>query len=131
MTCQGLVRYLTALWLFAWAVGLGAGRPSGHGFGDGTLLGSNVSYPFGDYPALRKRQSGAKVPLRITPLGASIMTGLGSSTGNGLRKPLRDALRFDGWEVNMVGTFHDGNMVDYVRAESDFPPRLFYKRAAS
>lgn len=31
------------------------------------------------------------------------------------RKPLRDALRNDGWQVDMVGSRHSGTMVDYVR----------------
>ncbi|KAF1970085.1 hypothetical protein BU23DRAFT_650964 [Bimuria novae-zelandiae CBS 107.79] len=35
-----------------------------------------------------------------------------SFRGNGYHKPLRDALRFTGWPVNMVGTKHDGNMHD-------------------
>ncbi|KAL1610851.1 hypothetical protein SLS60_002522 [Paraconiothyrium brasiliense] len=52
--------------------------------------------------------------LRILPLGASITKGLTSEAygGNGYRKPLRDALRFTGWPVNMVGTKHDGTMHD-------------------
>ncbi|KAF4412991.1 Multidomain esterase [Colletotrichum fructicola] len=54
-----------------------------------------------------------KPELRILPLGASIVFGVGSSTGNGFRKPLRDALRYDGFEVNMVGTRHNGNMQDW------------------
>lgn len=53
--------------------------------------------------------------LRILPLGASITQGVGSSTGNGYRKPLRDKLRSEGWLVNMVGTKQDGNMVDNVK----------------
>ncbi|KAH8886185.1 family 3 carbohydrate esterase, partial [Thozetella sp. PMI_491] len=51
--------------------------------------------------------------LRILSLGASIMSGVGSSTGNGLRKSLRDALRQDGFDVNMVGSLHSGDMVDW------------------
>lgn len=45
--------------------------------------------------------------LRIMPLGASITKGDQASpgvNGNGYRKPLRDQLRFDGWQVNMVST---------------------------
>ncbi|KAK6068339.1 killer toxin subunits alpha beta [Seiridium cupressi] len=49
---------------------------------------------------------------RILPLGASITLGLRSSTGNGYRKPLRDGLRKEGWEVNMVGSKRNGNMND-------------------
>ncbi|KAL1864953.1 hypothetical protein VTK73DRAFT_5582 [Phialemonium thermophilum] len=50
--------------------------------------------------------------LRILPLGASIVWGVGSSSGNGFRKPLRDALRQAGWDVNMVGSQNHGDMID-------------------
>ncbi|KAK3904393.1 hypothetical protein C8A05DRAFT_42499 [Staphylotrichum tortipilum] len=50
--------------------------------------------------------------LRILPLGASITFGLMSSDGNGYRKALRDKLRFDGWNVNMVGSRSGGTMND-------------------
>jgi hypothetical protein len=79
----------------------------------------NTSHPFVDIvgedelPSLRSRQT-SKVPLRILPLGASIVFGIGSSNGNGFRKPLRDALRYEGWSVNMVGTKNNGDMVDSV-----------------
>ncbi|KAL2820693.1 SGNH hydrolase-type esterase domain-containing protein [Aspergillus granulosus] len=53
------------------------------------------------------------IPLRILPLGASITYGVHSSDGNGYRRPLRDQLRSDGWEVNMVGSQSHGNMRDY------------------
>lgn len=55
-----------------------------------------------------------KVPLRILPLGASLTWGLLSDSGNGYRKPLRDALRFDGWDVDMVGSRNNGTMEDNV-----------------
>jgi hypothetical protein len=51
---------------------------------------------------------------RILPLGASIVWGVGSSNGNGFRKPLRDGLRQEGWKVNMVGSQNHGPMVDSV-----------------
>ncbi|KAL4747888.1 hypothetical protein BDW72DRAFT_196314 [Aspergillus terricola var. indicus] len=56
-----------------------------------------------------KRDDAIKVPLRILPLGA---WGFLSSTGNGYRKPLRDKLRFEGWEVDMVGSRDNGIMKD-------------------
>lgn len=56
--------------------------------------------------------------LKILPLGASITWGLLSESGNGYRKPLRDQLRFDGWEVNMVGTKTHGSMKDNVRPDT-------------
>ncbi|KAF4854053.1 hypothetical protein CGCSCA4_v001725 [Colletotrichum siamense] len=72
------------------------------------------SHPFADFgpvgPSVVKRAD--KPDLRILPLGASIMSGVGSSNGNGLRKPLRDALRFDGYEVDMVGGRNSGTMKD-------------------
>ncbi|KAK3986531.1 killer toxin subunits alpha beta [Cladorrhinum sp. PSN332] len=49
---------------------------------------------------------------RILLLGASIVTGWGSSSNNGFCKPLRDAMRQDGWKVNMVGAHNIGSMVD-------------------
>ncbi|KAM0433675.1 hypothetical protein ACHAQK_009109 [Fusarium lateritium] len=60
---------------------------------------------------LKTRQS-AKPALRILPLGASIVSGVGSSTGNGFRKPLRDQLRYKGWEVNYVGSKQNGDMTN-------------------
>ncbi|OQE36040.1 hypothetical protein PENCOP_c012G03701 [Penicillium coprophilum] len=65
---------------------------------------------FQNHTAISQRDS--KVPLRILPLGASITWGLLSASGNGYRKPLRDALRSDGWEVDMVGTKTNGDMFD-------------------
>ncbi|KAK1849322.1 killer toxin subunits alpha beta [Colletotrichum chrysophilum] len=69
---------------------------------------------------VRKTMKAADKPeLRILPLGASIVFGVGSSTGNGFRKPLRDALRYDGFEVNMVGTRHNatsGAIVSEIRS---------------
>lgn len=65
------------------------------------------------YP-LDKREKKA-FPLRVLPLGASITFGVQSSDGNGYRKALRDQLRFEGWEVNMVGNEQNGTMQDNVR----------------
>ncbi|KFY71241.1 hypothetical protein V498_10156, partial [Pseudogymnoascus sp. VKM F-4517 (FW-2822)] len=53
-----------------------------------------------------------RVDLRILPFGASIMSGVGSSTGDGLRRYLRVALRLYGWEVDMVGSLTSGQMED-------------------
>ncbi|OBT86293.1 hypothetical protein VE02_05585 [Pseudogymnoascus sp. 03VT05] len=78
----------------------------------------NATHPFNDYPpiledgGLEARQS-EKMELRILPLGASIMSGVGSPEHSGLRKWLRVALRYDGYPVNMVGSKQDGtDMVD-------------------
>ncbi|KUJ11379.1 uncharacterized protein LY89DRAFT_739567 [Mollisia scopiformis] len=43
------------------------------------------------------------VALRILPLGASIMSGTGSTTGNGIL----------GYDVDMVGSLHTGTMIDH------------------
>ncbi|MFD5462607.1 ricin-type beta-trefoil lectin domain protein [Kitasatospora sp. NPDC127059] len=51
-------------------------------------------------------------PLRVMPLGDSITWGLGSSTGNGYRGPLWDALAADGHPVDFVGTGRNGSMSD-------------------
>ncbi|KAL3468175.1 SGNH hydrolase-type esterase domain-containing protein [Aspergillus heterothallicus] len=63
-------------------------------------------------PRLDYLQS-TNIPLRILPLGASITYGVHSSDANGYRRVLRDQLRSDGWEVNMVGSQSNGNMRDY------------------
>ncbi|OTA98047.1 carbohydrate esterase family 3 protein [Hypoxylon sp. CI-4A] len=52
------------------------------------------------------------VDLRILPLGASIVWGLTSTDGNGFRLPLRNQLRWEGYNVNMVGTLSHGDMAD-------------------
>lgn len=55
--------------------------------------------------------------LRILPLGASITFGVDATepnTGNGYRKFLRDQLRYEGWQVNMVGSKSSGTMRDRV-----------------
>jgi hypothetical protein len=53
--------------------------------------------------------------LRIMPLGASITLGYGSTDHNGYRKPLRQQLRYAGWQVNMIGSLRNGTMHDNVR----------------
>ncbi|OOQ82953.1 hypothetical protein PEBR_36732 [Penicillium brasilianum] len=50
--------------------------------------------------------------LKVWPVGASITWGQNSQSGNGYRKPLRDELVSDGWDVDMVGSKHHGNMSD-------------------
>ncbi|KAI0147783.1 hypothetical protein GGR57DRAFT_244744 [Xylariaceae sp. FL1272] len=60
---------------------------------------------------LGSRQSSGP-DLRILSLGASIVWGLKSGDNNGFRKALRDQLRFKAWNVNMVGSKRNGNMID-------------------
>ncbi|KAM0544829.1 hypothetical protein ACHAPJ_011660 [Fusarium lateritium] len=58
------------------------------------------------------KRADKSLELRILGLGASIMSGVGSSTENGCRKYLRDALRLDGYPVNMVGSLKKGTIKD-------------------
>ncbi|KAL4991031.1 SGNH hydrolase-type esterase domain-containing protein [Aspergillus falconensis] len=53
-----------------------------------------------------------RVPLRILPLGASITWSKNLPTENGYRGFFRDQLRHAGWEVDMVGGEHHGDMED-------------------
>lgn len=70
----------------------------------------------GPSDVLLQRRDGAV--LRIMPLGASITAGdydpPDDKSENGYRKPLRDHLRANGWQVNMVGQFQRGTMSDNV-----------------
>lgn len=69
---------------------------------------TNTSFPDIDHEASAFTKRDTSIPLRILPVGASIMSGWGSNdlqeTGPGSRKPLRDALREDGYDVNFVGS---------------------------
>ncbi|KAK5653242.1 hypothetical protein OQA88_9141 [Cercophora sp. LCS_1] len=70
--------------------------------------------------------------LRILPLGVSIVYGMGSSTGNGFRKALRDGLRVAGYKVNMVGNRSGGDMADNsVEATSGFQVHEVHAAAIS
>ncbi|KAK0099309.1 hypothetical protein ONS96_008539 [Cadophora gregata f. sp. sojae] len=71
----------------------------------------NATFPTARYGAAAEKR--ATNSLRILSLGASIMSGVGSSTGNGCRKYLRDAFRQLSYEVDMVGGLHNGNMKDW------------------
>lgn len=50
--------------------------------------------------------------LRLMPLGNSITDGVGSSTGNGYRGPLWDALAAEGHPLDFVGSSRAGSMSD-------------------
>jgi lysophospholipase L1-like esterase len=52
------------------------------------------------------------VPLRLEPLGDSITYGTQSSTGNGYRQPLWNALTGEGYTLNFVGSVQSGSMAD-------------------
>ncbi|KAL3463731.1 SGNH hydrolase-type esterase domain-containing protein [Aspergillus heterothallicus] len=77
-----------------------------------TANSRDIDFEATEWRPRAKRDDAPKVPLRILPLGASITWGYLSSTGNGYRKPLRDKLRFEGWDVDMVGSKSNGDMVD-------------------
>ncbi|KAL2782956.1 SGNH hydrolase-type esterase domain-containing protein [Aspergillus keveii] len=64
-----------------------------------------------EYKRLTPRQD-LEVALRVLSLGASITFGSESTDGNGYRKALRDAMRYAGHPVNMVGSQVNGNMRD-------------------
>ena len=66
---------------------------------------------------LQRRADPLDFYLRIMPLGASITKGdpvPEGTHGNGYRKAIRDQLRFEGYEVNMVGSQPHGEMADSV-----------------
>ena len=73
------------------------------------------SIPLG-FPLLDTRAkhnaAATDIPLRISPLGASVTWGTGSSHGNGYRGPLREALADAGYTVNFVGFREGGDMKD-------------------
>ncbi|MFI7272913.1 ricin-type beta-trefoil lectin domain protein [Streptomyces sp. NPDC049879] len=73
----------------------------------GLTLGTAAPAVAADPPA-----AAAPTPLRLMPLGNSITDGVGSSTGNGYRAPLWDALAADGHALDFVGTARAGNMAD-------------------
>jgi lysophospholipase L1-like esterase len=63
----------------------------------------NVTEELFNFSAYRLQT--ANLPdLRVLPLGASITYGTGSTHRNGYRQHLRDAMRFAGHEVDMVGS---------------------------
>jgi hypothetical protein len=85
----------------------------GNGFN--IVTGSRRLIPWADEsPHINLTKRAGNFYLRLMPLGASITQGVASSDGNGYRKWLRDALRFNGWQVNMVGTAATGRMKDKV-----------------
>ncbi|KAL2821004.1 hypothetical protein BDW59DRAFT_164409 [Aspergillus cavernicola] len=79
-----------------------------------TLLPSfdNLTQDWND-PSLHKRQHLYGSNLRFLPFGASITAGEQSSDGCGYRKPLREALRWANYKVDMVGSRRTGiNFMD-------------------
>lgn len=74
----------------------------------GTALSGPASAAAPDTPA----RAAARTPVRLLPLGASITEGVGSSTGNGYRGPLHDALEADGYDPDFVGGLRNGTMAD-------------------
>ncbi len=85
----------------------------------GAALGSGLPAVAADpgHPAAGGRTAEVAVPaaastLRLMPLGDSITYGVGSSTGNGYRKPLWDTLSAEGHSLDFVGTVRSGSMSD-------------------
>ncbi|KAJ5225541.1 hypothetical protein N7468_006766 [Penicillium chermesinum] len=56
--------------------------------------------------------------LRIMPLGASITWGYLSTDGNGYRNWIRQKLRSENWQVEMVGSLRHGTMLDKSNQQS-------------
>jgi hypothetical protein len=82
---------------------------------DGDAAGTlGLSARFNGLNAGIEPRAAGNFTLRILPLGASITEGYKSSDGNGYRKALRAQLRYDGWQVNMVGSLPTGTMYDKV-----------------
>lgn len=59
-----------------------------------------------------------KFVLRILPVGASITLGYKSTDGNGYRDWIRRQLRWEGWQVEMIGSKRFGTMRDNVSFSS-------------
>lgn len=66
-----------------------------------------------DITTLRSRAENPYL-LRIMPLGASITNGYRSTGHNGYRNYIRQQLRYEGWNVEMVGSLRNGTMIDNV-----------------
>ena len=82
----------------------------------------NVTGDWVDPDIYKRQDTDLKTPLRVLPLGASITWGTASSDKNGYRKALRDAMRFAGHPVSMVGSHRNGDMNDNVSAYSNITP---------
>ncbi|KAJ5359061.1 SGNH hydrolase-type esterase domain-containing protein [Penicillium cataractarum] len=76
------------------------------------LAGSVNGYPFIASSSDLLERDHKPFELKLWPVGASITWGQHSQSRNGYRKPLRDELVSDGWDVDMVGSQHHGNMTD-------------------
>ncbi|BBA95638.1 hypothetical protein RVR_571 [Actinacidiphila reveromycinica] len=63
-------------------------------------------------PSAAPASATAPAALRVMPLGDSITWGVGSSSGNGYRIPLRDELTGEGHTVDFVGGLQSGTMAD-------------------
>ena len=73
------------LWLAASVLlcssSVGSALPATSQYAEG--LPANFSHPFAHFGMASKKRTDKNIELRILPLGASIMSGTGSSTGNG------------------------------------------------
>ena len=67
-------------------------------------------------PTLQPRDNSTFL-LRVMPLGASITLGYRSTDLNGYRKPLRQQLRYAGWQVDMIGSKRNGTMRNNVSGD--------------
>lgn len=92
-----------------------------------TGISPNYELNYERNDVLLRRDKPQEFFLRIMPLGASIVAGENGppedTEKNGFRKLLRDKLRSDEWDVNMVGNHNSGSMKDNVSSQwlSSFP----------
>ncbi|HEV2634856.1 MAG TPA: ricin-type beta-trefoil lectin domain protein [Actinocrinis sp.] len=93
-----------ALALATALAGVFAGAPA--------LAAGPVAAPAGAARAAAPAFAEQAVPLRLEPLGDSITFGTASSTGNGYRQPLWNALTGEGYALNFVGSVSSGTMAD-------------------
>ena len=119
--CVSLLR--TALWAATASLSVAAptdGLLAGRNRGDAVdVVSEQIFVPDPlptNFTAFDVTRRSSNFYLRVMPLGASITEGVASSDGNGYRKWIRDALRYNGWQVNMVGSKQNGNMRDKVNS---------------
>ncbi|KAJ5721280.1 uncharacterized protein N7483_009214 [Penicillium malachiteum] len=73
----------------------------------------NLASPINNDITLRHRSTdNSTFLLRLMSLGASITNGYLSTDGNGYRDWIRQELRYEGWDVEMIGSLRNGTMVD-------------------
>lgn len=92
--------------------------------------GSPFESSFENEVSTIKTRETDKFLLRIMPLGASITMGYKSTDGNGYREHIRQQLRYEGWQVDMVGSEINGtmhnNVCDVIPLPNGVEPDLIF-----